>query len=374
MKNTVLWFWGLTKRLLCRRGFLAVLLLLPLLLPLGSAMMRGDSGVLHIALCAEEGTARGKEIVETLAREESILEYTLYASAQAARTAVLENRADAAWIFEADFDTGLIKYAAKKARRLPVLVVEREETVPLRLSHEKLYGALYPHIARETYAAFVEAEFSGEAPLRYYESTEGGREVIRVERLYGGETAGQYLTAPLRGLLSLVVMLCGMAAAMYFLEDVQKGRYDWLSPRRHSRPALFTCLGALLLGGTAQLLALCLAEMAGAFLYEAACTALFIFCALGFCMVLCALFRRPGILGAALPFFFVTMLALCPIFFNMKILRPVRLLLPPYYYLQAAADPRYLLYMLFYGVCALLVAEIGFKTQKIERTKGRKTA
>ncbi|MBQ7033756.1 MAG: hypothetical protein IJN25_08885 [Clostridia bacterium] len=365
MRKAGRWFCMLAKRLLLRRSFVVLLLLIPLLLPAVGALMQGDSGVLRIALCAAGGENPGAEkIIASLTETESILRYTLYTSEEEARQAVAGNREDAAWIFAEDFENALGRYSRGESRRAVVTVVERETGISLQLSHEKLYGVLYPYIVRAAYDTFIETEFSGRIPAetadKVYEKTSGGRSVIRMEALHGvgeGEDAN-HLTVPLRGLLSLVVMLCGLAACMYYLEDRQSGRLDWLPEAKRIVPAIGSTGAALLFGGTAMVAALFAAGIGTGFRLEIAAMALFIVAAAGFCTVLVLLFRNPGTLGAALPFLLMTMLALCPVFFNMKILRPVRLLLPPYYYLQAIGNPVYLLYMILYCIAVFLAAGI----------------
>ncbi len=356
MKKSIIWFYMLTKRLLRRYSFWVLLLLIPLLLPAANAAMQNDGGVLRIALCSA-GTENpmADAIIEDLMQEDSILRYEVYPSEGAARQAVKENRADAAWIFAADFENVIRQYTAKETRKVPVTVLERETSIPLQLSHEKLYGAVFPHIAFSAYDVFVRAEFSADTEAaRYYTETTGGDSIIKMEKLHAeeGSTAGNYLTAPLRGLLSLLVMLCGMAAVMYFLEDTAAGRFDWLPKNKRIFPALGTCLAALLMAGTTMEAALFAAGTATTLLRETAAMFLFALSAAGFCLVLSQVFRKAGSLGAFLPFFILTMLALCPIFFNMKILRPIRLLLPPYYYLQAVYNAAYLFYMGIYILCA----------------------
>jgi len=359
MKKMCIWFYMLTKRLFFRWSFLVLLLLIPLLLPAANTAMQGDSGVLRIALCREGAENPGAtEIIQTLLREESILRYSEYPSVAEARRAVEQNRADAAWVFAEDFNEAIGDFAAHRTLRPAVTVLERESGIALKRSYEKLYGAIYPHVARAAYRNFVETEFSENVSLAaadgIYDETAGGGSVVRVEKLHrtAEGNAGNFLTAPLRGLLSLVVMLCGMAACMYYLEDRRAGRFDWLPVHKQILPAIAISGAALLLAMTAMTVALYAAGNGTGFWNEIAGAVLFVLSATGFCTVLALLFRKPGTLGAALPAFLLMMLTLSPIFFNTKLLFPFQLLLPTYYYLQAIYNPIFLLYMLFYCVGA----------------------
>ena len=373
MRKWCIWFYMLTKRLVFRRSFLVILLLIPLLLPLVEGAMRDDSGVLRIALCGEGTDNPGaEEIIGKLMAEDSILRYAVYPTAAEAREAVRNNRADAAWIFAADFREAASKFAARKTVEPPVTVVERETGVTLRLSHEKLYGALYPYIVRSAYLSFVEKSFSpekGAMAETVFDESDGGGNIIRLEKLHpAGTVAENYLTAPLRGLLSLVVMLSGLVAAMYALEDRQAGRYDWLSPRKQILPIPATCAGALTLTATAMIAAMYAAGKAGTPGMEIAAGGLFVVSATVFCTALALVFRKPGRLGMALPGILLFLLAFSPIFFHTRLLYPIQLLLPTYYYLQALYNPAYLLYMVFYtvgaGMCIFLLQNLKTQNKK----------
>ena len=159
-----------------------------------------------------------------------------------------------------------------------------------------------------------------------------------------------YLNAPIRGMLSLLVILATLAAGMYFLADQEEGRYDWMSYEKRLRPAFGSCFAAATLSGIAVLVAVMLSGIRTAIWIELIAMMLFILSATGFGFLMATIFRSPGKLGASLPFFIISMLALCPIFFNVKMLPAIRLLLPPTYYLRSVYEPRYLGYAVVYTV------------------------
>ncbi len=363
IKNMLLWFFMLAKRLFRKYSFLVILLLIPLLIPLANAAMHAESGVLKIALAHEKRENPAAEaIIDTLLEEESILLYTRCASPEEAKEAVETGGADGAWIFAADFADTVESYAARKRNAPLVTVYEREGTVPLQLAREQLYGAIYPQISYAVYENFVKNSFSDsvtEEDIRfYYDTGAGGDDIIRMEKLHGEETTlkTNYLTAPLRGLLSLIIMLCGLAAAMYFLQDNAEGRFDWLPSEKRILPAFGTCLAACAASGLAVLVALYAAGIYTSFWRDTVAMLFFVLAAAGFSLLLAMIFRSPGHLGAMMPFFMMGMLALSPIFFHVKRMPVLRLFLPPGYYLQAIHDTKYLFYMVFYIFAVYILA------------------
>ncbi len=375
IKRTLLWFYMLSKRLFRKYSFLVILLLIPLLFPMANAAMHSESGILKIALAHEKRDNPAAEaIMDTLLKEESILLYTRYDSPEAAREAVATGKADGAWIFAADFAETVEMYAARKRNAPLVTVYEREGTVPLQLAREKLYGAIYPQISYAVYENFIQKSFSpsitAEDRRLYYEAAVQGDDIIQMKKLHGAETASEtnYLTAPLRGLLSLIIMLCGLAAAMYYLQDNAAGRFDWLPPEKRILPAMGTCLGACAASGLSVLLALYAAGIFTGFWRETVAMLLFVFAAAGFCLLWAMVFRDAGHLGAMIPFFIIGMLALSPIFFHVQRMPILRHFLPPGYYLKAIHDGRYLIYMLLYSVVvyalACLLTQILYKKIK----------
>ncbi len=365
MKKAWIWLYMLTKRLFRKYSFLIILLLIPLAIPLANTAMQSESGVLRIALCNAGTDKNAENIIEELLSSKSVLLYKKYDTAGEARRAVETGKADAAWIFAEEFSRKAEIYIKEKRPATMVTVLERESTVPLQLAREKIYGAVYPHISKLVYTTFMEKEFTGlfsvEEIQRYYEASVGGDDIIRMEKLYKTEAPRNenYLTAPLRGLLSMLVVLCGLAAACYFLQDTKDRKYDWLSPRKRILPAFGTCFAAVAASGVAVFLALHIAKLNVGFGRELLSMLLYILAVTGFCTLWAVVFRDAGRLGACIPFFVIGMLALSPVFFDMERFACISIFLPSWYYLHAIHDTAYLFGMFVYcvavfGVTALL--------------------
>ncbi len=331
MKKALLFLWLLTKRLYRKPTFLAILILIPALVLCYSASARDDSGMLTVALASEDGSLP--------AMEEGQLLRFIYCRAEEAESLVRHGKADTAWIFRENWAEKAEAFAAEpKTENGFVTVLVREDSVMLRLSREKLSGSAYSLLSRQVAINYVRENIPGldslsdEALLQYIENT------FRGSRLFDYGEAGQaqqvhYLTAPLRGMLAVVVVLCGLASGMYWQEDLRRGTFGWLSPRRQSLAELGCQLVALVNVGAVAVIALLLSGTANALGREALAMGLLVLCVASLSAALRRLCGSIRVLSVLLPLLVVTLLVVCPVFFDLSALRGVQRLLPVTHYL-----------------------------------------
>lgn len=367
INKCAVWFYMYSKRLLHKFSFVILLCLIPVVVFLANSAMSEDSSVLRIALYSEDDSQITDDIISALAKKDSIIQYKICSSRNDALRMVETSKADAAWILMDDFENRIAGYMSDKKSEPFIEVIQRSDTVSLQLSREVLFGAVFEDFSYAMYRNFIYTNITtrDDIPeseiIRYYSNTRENDNVVEVQRLDSDAPVAKntnYLTTPLRGLLSLLIMLCTMAAAMYFLKDQQEGKYDWMQPQRRMIPAFASCLSAALFSAVAVFAALAFSGIFTNFVSEFISMLLFVISATGFCLLLCVLFRSPGKLGATIPGIIIIMLALSPIFFNMKVLRPVRLMLPTYYYLNGVYNPAYYMYTLVYSVSIYFAAII----------------
>lgn len=366
IRNLLMWYYMFTKRLFRRYSFILILLLIPVIVPVARVALSRESGIMNVALCSEgEDNIMANEIINSLKEKDSIVRYTDYKTPQEARYAVQAQKAIAAWIFEKDLEQRMDEFVAGDVKPL-VTVVAREDTTAVKLTNELLFASIFPDIAYESFKYYVyqnviPADTPESVVRKHYNSLVTDDSIVKIVKL-DSETEVQmdknYLIAPIRGILSLLIVLCGIAAAMYFLTDQAEGKYDWLSYKKRLAPAFGSCFAAIATASLAVLVAIYVSGISLGSRFEIPAMILYVFAVTGFSLVLCTVFRSAGRLGAAMPFFIIIMLVLCPVFFNVKFLFSVRFLLPPHYYLNAVTDTDYLIYMALYAACAYALAYI----------------
>lgn len=362
--KSLMWFYMLTKRLLRQWSFLLLLCLIPLVTFGASLAMKQESGVMHILLCNEGQDESAARIIDSLLNDGSIISFSGCDSLQEAKQLVAAQHADAVWIFPSDFSKKMDAFVSESISPEPFIqIIQSEDSMTLRIAQQKLFGAMAREFSLSNYKTFAYANIvteemvSFETLESYYDNRKQGGDIVRIRRLDSESEVDvgnmNYLTAPIRGLLSLLVVLCTLASTMYFLKEQSEGKFSWLPVNKRIIPALASCFSAALLSGTAVFIAL---QFAGISVhpaaYEACCMLVFVLASTSFCSVFCVLFRSAGKVGALLPGLLIVMLALSPIFFNVKVLKPVRILLPTVYYLQSIYNTQFL----FYGIAYSLVS------------------
>lgn len=345
IRHAVLYYGLLSKRFLKKLSFVLLLCAVPVLALCLRNVSEQDSGMLKIALCMEDPEDETvRKLVEELTNADSVMKCFLAEGEDAARKMVMSGEVDAAWIFQRGF-TGRIKEMIANGMKGdgPILVVEQEDNVVLQLARIKLFGVIYPSLSYALFQDFVQSDLGVEVTeeeLRtYYEAYGEEKDLFRFATAGANtqvETPSNYMIAPLRGMLAILIVLCGFAADMFFLQDETRGVLDAFSMRTRRRSIYIYQLAAMVPAAVAVLAALfLLGDFTGV-----AGELLLMILYLADCMVFCNLIRclcgTTGCLGAGIPILTLGMLVVCPVFFNLRQLRTVQYLLPPYYYLSAA--------------------------------------
>ena len=372
------WLQMLSLRLYKKPSFLAILLIIPLCIVGFAIAAEDDSGFLHIILVTkDEEDPMTQSIISELSEDDAIIRFSVSDSANEARDAVLTGKADAAWIFPKDLENKLIEFLESSYFNGGfVEIIERGSSIPLRLSHEKLSSALFRRLSRYYYIDYMRNEVpdfdnvDDETLLRYYDEVKITEELFTVTDIDGNESVNvSYLTSPIRGLLSIVVMLGGMAAAMFCIRDEKTGTFSRI-PEKDRIYVNFACiLIAVINVCVAAIAAIYVGGLGTSFPKECLAMLLYALCCTVFCLFWKMILRTAKIYGSAIPLFTVVMIAACPVFFDFKALGIVKFLLPPSLYIQSVYNSVDLLYMAAYAV---IMGAVCLVTDKISRLRASK--
>lgn len=354
----------LQKRLFQKYSFVLLLCLAPLFAAGVGRLAKEPGSLAIIALYLPEGDASASEVAGRLLSRPGLFRYLSCRGETEARELVESGEADAAWIFSENMEEELTEYAGKRRIRPVVTVVERQDSVPLILAREILAAAVYPSYAYEVYAGYVKEELgmedvSDETLKDVYE--EVAVEGSLFQMVYPDKTPGEaegftYVQAPLRGILSIWFTFAGLSAALYFMQDEERGVWGRVPATRRLFASYGT--GAVFLVDAAVVFLLS-CKLAGVFTdwkREVPCCAVFLVCVLAFANLVRLLGRTPRGLGLFFLPLAAAMLALCPVFVNLPYFKAGKMLLPPWYYLQSIHNIRYLYGMAAYAAVLVLVS------------------
>lgn len=385
LKKAGTWFLLLNKRFLKKYSFTALLFLV-FFLVLGLRFLSGkESGILRVLLYQETGaTQEGKSLLENLRDRDGVIHYEEAENPEDGRRQVARGKADCFWILPADPHEQIRLFLEGGADSV-ISVYVREDTVWTKLAREQLYGTLYPvltyeitrsFLSREDDLARVDPEELEGAIRDAYGANKVDGSLIRFAYLddadydrYREQTG--YLIAPLRGMLALMVLVCALALAMFFMQDEKDGIFCWMPVKNRKIFPAFYILTGLLDAAAAVWLGLLFSGTFTDWKRELLLIVLYMISTGLFANLLRLIFGRIRALGAAAPVLLIITLILCPVFLNIRRFPVIQYLLPPYYYLNSVHSDsmigKNLIYLVGIVLLTWLLEQARIQLRKIEQ-------
>ena len=365
-KQGILYYILLSKRFFKKLSFTLLLCAIPLLVFCFRNVSEQESGMLRIALVAEDAKDPVvAEIIENLMAEESVILYSRVESEARVKELVKKGEIDAGWIFKQDFLEKVEEFVVEpKEGRAPILIWEREDNVVLQLARLRLFGCIYSHFSYALYENYAWEglgipETVSEAELReLYESTdmEGNLFKLAYEDSDAvSEKNANYMTAPIRGLLAVFMILSGLAADMFFQQDLEAGVLDGVSVKKRQQRVYMYQLAAMLPTAVIVLVAMGLTGHFTTIGKELLLMGLYLAGCMFFCNIIRRICRCTKWLSVMMPLLMIALLLLSPIFLNLKKFRLLQYLLPSYYYLSGLQMPGWIVPMLVYAAVGAAV-------------------
>lgn len=359
----------LNKRLLKKPSFIILLLMIPVIVFGLHLISERESGIVRIAL-VNEGSAEAGTIIDELMDKPSVFLFDTYKNGKEAEEALLDNRVDAVWIFPRDYSDRISDFTGSLVKNSKdsegaVEIVEREDNVLLQLSRMELFGALYSDLSFSLFDNYINIRLADEKvpaeTLRgYYDNDKNTGMLFDYrdtdERVPEEKDVSEsYLFTPLRGVLLLLTLLCGLAAAMYYRADLDKEIFTWMPVGNKWVFEHVYLLTALVDGGLVVLITFFITGLATSALTEIALMFLFILSCCCFCSIIRRLTFNLRSLATFIPILMLAMLVVCPVFIYIRALRGIQLLLPPFYYLMAQNNTSYLNLFVIYSLAIIAV-------------------
>lgn len=372
----LMWIWLFLKRLLKKPTYLALLILIPLTVALFHGVTGEPAGMVTVLLAQEaQSDPVSSELIDQLLQRPGVIRF-VHTTVEEATRQVSCGKADAAWIFPEDTEKCLQAYAAgEPSSGHFIRVLEQEQTIPLRLARERLNAVIYSQTVRQVFVQtahrLVPQTQDADDLTDYLEQTHVTGELFEFADVQGNpqQSSGNYLIAPIRGMLAVITLLCALVTGIYYRQDERNGLFALIpTGYRAGVEAGYHLLS------TVSILAVCVVALGISGLVTSAGAECLLFalyavgCAL-FAMVLGGL--AADHLAASLPVLSAVLLVVCPVFLDIPGIRPAQYLLPPTYYILGAADRRWILALALYDVAlaGLWVAVRAIRKNKWSKLK-----
>lgn len=349
MRRVGIWFWLSIKRWLCRPGFAAIAVLMPVLL-WGVHVLEPETPERILVGVAAEGDGLGRQVAEDLTGYEGMFSFVWYDSPKQAAQAVAKKELECAYVFPADLENSLERGTYRRS----ITVYTAPSTVLADLTGEVVFAALaarYDPVILEEYVAQEDAfkedpEKARAEALELYGEYAGNGSTFQFEYGMLGDQSGLLepeapeaaRVFPVRGLLAVFLFLTAVFSAYHLGEDERRGLFLPLLPaeRPLCKAAVLMAPAAVL--GVSGLAALALTgewkgkglEVGAMVLYVLACSA--------WAGLARSAVRKHQILAALVPFLALALLVLCPIFVDASRYWPIaealRKFFPAAWYLE----------------------------------------
>lgn len=349
----------LTKRNFKKLSFIFILLLIPAVTLVASFMTKEEGTVMNIGyVCDGTPDVSTLKVLERLEQEDSMMSFYAFGGEDDGRASLESGDTDVLWIFPEDIEEAVKMHVSGEAHEV-VRILQRKDDALSQMAREKLFCIIYPLVARAVFDNYMTNSLPvghriTEAQLDKYYAYKGiSGDIVKTVTVDSSgiaqESSESFLLSPIKGMLAVIVMLSGLAAALYTLSDSERGVLAVLSPAKRTVFCITSILSAVLPASVAVAMALLCTDGKAADLlrllpFATACISLG--------LLLMGICRTTGALGGVIPVFTLLSLIFSPIFFNVNTLKWVQVLFPTYHYLYSVGDGIYLLYLAVYTLLA----------------------
>ena len=353
MLKLLKWFLMLTKRLYKKVAFIAIMAIIPLIAIALSFAAKQEAGFIKICLTQENPQDEiSTEIINDFLNEDTLIQFSFEPDYKKAIEQVYDGSVDVVWLFNADTKTQIDKFINSTSDKDAVVeIIVREQTILSRITQEKLSASLYKYAAKAKFVNYmqtniVELKNIDRAVLEEYYTNNSAisENLFEIENLDSlKQTSGNYMTAPIRGLLGVLILITSAAGSMFYMQDDKKGTFSLVKETKKPFVALCCVLIATLNVALVCLITLIISGIAVGLLKEITVILVYSLCCTAFCLFLKEIFINLKVYAAAIPVLVVVMLAVCPVFLGVA---SIWLFLPPTYYIFAFNNVMYLYNMI----------------------------
>ncbi len=368
----------LLKRFFRKKSYILMLLLVPLMVFFLKTVEHGQDNIMSIGVYIPGSDAISEALRENLSDETGAIQYLFYDSQDMLREDVANQTLTEGWLVPEDLDLMVQQLATNQFPSERVQVIIRELGLSHLLGKEIICSRIYPSVAKQLLINYVRSSF--------LQGQLSADELAKLEKsfdaygLSGSLFKASYMDSsemndtpvilmPLRGILAMWLMLCGIATSMYYLEDQENGLFVWW----HTKIRFFRDLGyyavafiapsiitviSLIYSGSFTTLA---KELPALVLYELA--------TIFFSMALRLIGPGKKFLGMLTPVLIILSTLLSPVFVDLKQLRQIQKCCPAFHYLSSIHDSYYLVTLLIYtillGGLVVLLLKLSIKVRQV---------
>ena len=361
----------LLKRNLKKKSYICMLLAMALLVVVFKSMSYGDASIMSVGVYAPGSDETTNALIDSLNEDPGAIHYYFYADEKSLREDIDRQHLTEGWVLPEDMDGLVAKLASNDFITEKIEILIPESGLSHLLGREILAARVYRSVAREVLYNYLQSHV--------YDGLITDTEKLNIDKIFlglplddsifemgyvdgdAGASDDSILLMPLRGILALWLFLCGIAAAMYYIQDMKNGLFVWWNMTSSIISTIGYYAVIFLVPSVIVLWALYYCGVFTSCTREVAALLLYVFCIIFFSMILVVICRKIEIIGILTPVLTIVGCLLSPVFVDFKELRGLQMLCPTFHYMCAIHDDYYLRTLAVYAVLLWCLVVLLFK-------------
>ena len=343
----------LFKRLLKKKSYILMLLVVPLMIILLNLISARESGLMTIGVCIQGDGTASQALKQDLMDNPGSFRYVMYDNPDTMSYDVRFMKLDEGWVIPDTLDWDILNMKS--------IILIREEGVSHLLAKEVLLSRIYPFFAKAYVNQYVSDKGFSSDLSEKFESINVNSDLFEMGYFDGAASSDElnstsYLLLPLRGILALHLMLCAIAASMYYLEDEDNGLFIFWHTRFRFLREFGYYFVILLIPAIMMLLGLKLGGVFTSFFPELIKIMAYVCLLIGLASIVRRMLKSTKILGLNLPVAIFGSAIFSPVFIEFKEAGNLRMIFPSFHYLYSIHDLHYLYTMAIYAGISLIIS------------------
>lgn len=351
----------LSKRLLKQPGYIFMLALVPIFVLLLRTAGEDGGQLATIGVFAEkDADPVAKALYEELTVNSTVFSFVGYEDEESLIEAVKDDTLVEGWVIPARLSDSLSQFANKGKTDAPVRIIYREGGVSHMLIKEVLNGKIFRYLAPEILRAYISSSENCDmavedelSELLYARVPDTRLFVMGFADNTVSSEDDNVILMPVRGILAVWLMICSIAATLFYIKDEENGVFTWWSKKYRFFHAFGYYLSAIVPAMAVYFLGLWMGglltnpirEILNLFVYGVAVIILG--------NIIRINLKTVKTVGIATPVIIMLMTLLSPVFVDFKRAGVFRLLIPSYYYLQSTHA-----FSFIWGLCVYCVVGV----------------
>jgi len=375
MKKTLVRFRLLVKRLFKRPSFLFMLLMVPLFVVLlKSQENENGPSLMTVGIYLEDNADfDANYFVENTLRPDSAITFVQYNDKDVMIEDLKRSVIYEAVVVPCDFGDAVDNYINFREVDNPIDIYIRESGVSHNLVRETIQSKFFPILAyrlTEDYAKRnLNVTFTDEELEKLYSENIPEADLFVMAYADGTIADEEYdiVLMPLRGILAVWLVICSLAAAMYYVYDERNGLFTWWNSKSAVLRSLLYHFSVMIPSIIAFLLGLCFSSLMVNPIREIGVALLYSLLLVALANIIRIVLNSIKRIGVIIPLVILLSVALAPVFADVSF-GFLNQIIPTYHYLKSTHDGSFVISMFIYTIIAIVSWIV---LEKLNRMKKR---